>query len=159
MRRAARSTAADVSSSVTAHECVGATRCGYASECFSERARELARQADVVVTNHAMLSIDAFSGIPLLPEHDVVVIDEAHELVDRATGAVTDELTAAAVERAARRIRRLVARTHRDGVVLSEEHTGDGSLIRARVGLALAAELAPYSLVGPTDDPQPAPVR
>jgi ATP-dependent DNA helicase DinG len=81
--------------SVTAHECVGATRCQYAAECFSERARERARQADVVVTNHAMLAIDAFSGIPLLPEHDVVVVDEAHELVDRATGAVTDELTAA----------------------------------------------------------------
>jgi len=95
--------------SVSAHECLGAARCGYAAECFSEQARERARRADLVVTNHAMLTIDAFSGIPLLPEHDLVVIDEAHELVDRATGAVTDELTAAMVERAARRIRRYVS--------------------------------------------------
>ena len=95
--------------SVTAHECLGAARCGYAAECFSERARDRARRADLVVTNHAMLTIDAFSGIPLLPEHQVVVVDEAHELVDRATGAVTDELTAAMVERAARRVRRYVA--------------------------------------------------
>ena len=79
------------------------------TECFAELARERARRADVVVTNHAMLAIDAFAGIPLLPEHDVVVVDEAHELVDRATGAVTDELTAGMVERAARRIRRYVA--------------------------------------------------
>ncbi len=105
--------------SVTAHECVGAARCGYAAECFSERARERARKADVVVTNHAMLTIDAFSGIPLLPEHDVVVVDEAHELVDRATGALTDELTAAMVERAARRIKRYVAAETADALSMA----------------------------------------
>ena len=44
----------------------------------------------------------------MLPEHDVVVVDEAHELVDRVTGVATDELTAPMVERAARRARRLV---------------------------------------------------
>ena len=82
-------------SSVTAHECLGAARARTADDCFAELARERARRADVVVTNHAMLAIDAFAGIPLLPDHDVVVVDEAHELVDRATGAVTDELTAA----------------------------------------------------------------
>ena len=76
-------------------------------------------RADVVVTNHAMLAIDAFAGIPLLPDHDVVVVDEAHELVDRATGAVTDELTASAVERAARRIRRYVEPTTHDALVLA----------------------------------------
>ena len=92
--------------SVSAHECLGASRCGYAAECFSELARERARRVDVVVTNHAMLAIDAFAGIPLLPEHDVVVVDEAHELVDRATTAVTDELTVGMIERAARRIGR-----------------------------------------------------
>ncbi len=94
--------------SVTAQECVGAARCRSGDRCFTELARDRARHADVVVTNHAMLAIDAFAGIPLLPEHDVVIVDEAHELVDRATGAVTDELTAAAVERAARRVRRWV---------------------------------------------------
>jgi ATP-dependent DNA helicase DinG len=95
--------------SVSSHECLGAARCGYAADCFSEQARERARRVDVVVTNHAMLAIDAFAGIPLLPEHDVVVVDEAHELVDRATTAVTDELTVGAVERAARRVGRYVS--------------------------------------------------
>ena len=107
--------------SVTAHECVGPSRCSYAAECFSERARERARNADVVVTNHAMLTIDAFSGIPLLPEHRVVVVDEAHELVDRATGAITDELTAAMVERAARRIKRYVAAETAEALTLAAE--------------------------------------
>ncbi len=92
--------------SVTPHECLGAQRCPFADECWTEVARERARDADVVVTNHAMLAIDSLSDARLLPESDVVVVDEAHELADRATGAVTDELTAAMVERAARRGRK-----------------------------------------------------
>jgi ATP-dependent DNA helicase DinG len=54
------------------------------------------------------LPIDALEGIPVLPEHDVVVVDEAHELVDRVTGAATEELAPTAVERAIRRARRHV---------------------------------------------------
>ena len=92
--------------SVTPHECLGAQRCPYADDCFAERARERARESDVVVTNHAMLAIDSLSEARLLPEVDVVIVDEAHELADRATGAVTDELTAAMVERAGRRSRK-----------------------------------------------------
>ena len=55
------------------------------------------------MTNHALLAIDALESFTVLPEHDVVVVDEAHELVDRVTGVATDELTAPMVERAARR--------------------------------------------------------
>jgi ATP-dependent DNA helicase DinG len=113
-------------SSVTSHECVGATRCPHGDVCFAELARERARHADIVVTNHAMLAIDAFAGIPLLPDHDVVVVDEAHELVDRATGAVTDELTAAAVERAARRIKRHVAPETYDALLVAGDALAEG---------------------------------
>ncbi len=88
--------------SVSAHECLGG-RCPLVGECFVEQARTSARQADIVVTNHALLAIDSFEGRQILPEHDLVVIDEGHELVDRVTSAVTGELTAAMVERAARR--------------------------------------------------------
>ena len=91
--------------SVTPHECLGAQRCPFADDCFAEKARERAKDSDVVVTNHAMLAIDSLSEARLLPEVDVVVVDEAHELADRATGAVTDELTAAMVERAGQRCR------------------------------------------------------
>ena len=38
----------------------------------------------------------------------------------------------------------LVSRVHQEGVVLAEEHTGDGTVLHARVGAALAAELAPH---------------
>ncbi len=119
--------------SVTAHECLGPTRCGYASECFSERAREAARRADVVVTNHAMLAIDAMSGIPLLPEHDVVVVDEGHELVDRATQAITDELTSGMVERAARRARKHLPDEVFDDLLSAAEFL-DEALVEAEPG-------------------------
>ena len=72
--------------SVTARECLGATRCPFGAECFAELARGRAGEADVVVTNHALLAIDALEEFAVLPEHDVVVVDEAHELVDRVTG-------------------------------------------------------------------------
>ncbi len=38
----------------------------------------------------------------------------------------------------------LVARVHAEGEVLSEEHTGEGTLLKARVHEELAAALAPY---------------
>ncbi len=93
--------------SVTSKECLGASKCAYGQECFAEKARERAKLADVVVTNHAMLAIDAIEGAPVLPEHELLIVDEAHELVNRVTGAATAELTVGAVNRAVKRAARL----------------------------------------------------
>jgi ATP-dependent DNA helicase DinG len=101
--------------SVSAHECLG-SKCPLAQECFVENARADSRMVDVVVTNHALLAIDAFGDPTLLPEHDTVVIDEGHELVDRVTSAITDELTPAMVERAARQSARLVRGKSAEGL-------------------------------------------
>ncbi|MGI8721733.1 MAG: ATP-dependent DNA helicase [Geodermatophilaceae bacterium] len=87
--------------SVTAHECLGGQRCPQAATCFSELSRAKARESDIVVTNHAFLAIDAFEGRAMLPEHQVVIIDEAHELADRVTGVISDQLSAASVSAAA----------------------------------------------------------
>jgi ATP-dependent DNA helicase DinG len=94
--------------SVTARECLGVSKCPIGSDCFAERARAQAGKADVVVTNHAMLAIDALEGYQVLPEHDVVVIDEAHDLVDRVTSVATEELTGASISIAARRCGRMI---------------------------------------------------
>jgi len=94
--------------SVSAQECIGQHRCRFGSRCFAERAREEAAKAHIVVTNHALLAIDATSGLDVLPEHAMVIIDEAHDLVDRVTSATTGELSAPAVEAAARRSVRLI---------------------------------------------------
>ena len=93
--------------SVSAQECIGAQRCPFGSRCFAEKARDAAARADIVVTNHALLAIDATSEIDVLPDHDVVIIDEAHDLVDRVTSATTGELSGPAADTAARRAGRL----------------------------------------------------
>ncbi|OLT39266.1 ATP-dependent helicase [Serinicoccus sp. CNJ-927] len=88
--------------SVTAHECLG-SRCPVVAECFVERSRAAAAEVDVIVTNHSFMAIDAFEGRFMLPEHDLLVIDEAHELTDRVTSTITDELASSTVSAAARR--------------------------------------------------------
>ncbi|HEY3608537.1 MAG TPA: ATP-dependent DNA helicase [Pseudonocardiaceae bacterium] len=94
--------------SVSGRECLGVSRCPIGMDCFAERARADAGKADVVVTNHAMLAINALEGYQVLPEHDVVVVDEAHDLVDRVTSAATAEISGAGVSAAARRCGRLI---------------------------------------------------
>ncbi|MEU4360629.1 ATP-dependent DNA helicase [Promicromonospora sp. NPDC023987] len=91
--------------SVTAMECLGG-KCPMLAECFPDKARATSRDADVVVTNHAMLGIAATGSPGILPEHDVVVVDEAHELTDRVTSSATVDLSMASVENAARLARR-----------------------------------------------------
>ena len=97
--------------SVTANECLGATRCPHGEECFAEAARRRTQDVDIVVTNHALLAIDAMSDVNILPEHDVVIIDEAHELDGRVTSVATNELSARALTLAARRAGKLKAKT------------------------------------------------
>jgi ATP-dependent DNA helicase DinG len=94
--------------SVSARECLGVQRCPFGSQCFAELAREAAGRADVVVTNHALLAIDLLEDFDIFPEHDVVVIDEAHDLVDRVTSVASDELSAVGVEIAARRCGKMI---------------------------------------------------
>ena len=101
--------------SVSAQECIGAQRCPFGSRCFAEKARDAAARADIVVTNHALLAIDATSEIDVLPDHDVVIIDEAHDLVDRVTSATTGELSGPAVDMAARRAGRLTESAAMEG--------------------------------------------
>ena len=91
--------------SVSRAECLGPS-CPLREECFPELARAAAAEADVVVTNHAMLGIAAAGNTGVLPEHRVLVVDEAHELVERVRSQSTVSLSAAAVMRVAATARR-----------------------------------------------------
>lgn len=91
--------------SVSRAECLGPS-CPLREECFPELARAAAAEADVVVTNHAMLGIAAAGNPGVLPEHRVLVVDEAHELVERVRSQSTVSLSAAAVMRVATTARR-----------------------------------------------------
>ena len=87
--------------SVSGRECIGKDDCAFGSQCFAVAAKAKAQTADVVVTNHTLLAIEIVDNHAILPERDAVILDEAHEFMDRTTQAVTEELTAARVERAA----------------------------------------------------------
>ncbi|MFD5893260.1 ATP-dependent DNA helicase [Streptomyces sp. NPDC060366] len=107
--------------SVSSRECLGATKCAYGAECFAEMARERAKLADVVITNHALLAIDAIEGAPVVPQHEVLIVDEAHELVSRVTGVATGELTPGQVSRAVRRAAKLVDEKSADSLQTASE--------------------------------------
>lgn len=94
--------------SVSGRECVGADSCAFGRQCFAANAKAKAQTADVVVTNHTLLAIEIVDSHPILPERDVVILDEAHEFMDRATQAVTEELTSARVLRASAMARKFM---------------------------------------------------
>jgi ATP-dependent DNA helicase DinG len=114
--------------SVTSLECLGG-KCPMLAECFPEKAKAASREADVVVTNHAMLGIAASGSPGVLPEHQVLVVDEAHELTDRVTAQATSELSVATIEHAAR-----LARRH-GGIPTTDLDSASQALATVLVGL------------------------
>ncbi len=94
--------------SVASKDCLTRAKCPFGDDCFAERARDKAAASHIVVTNHAMLAIDAIDGVPMLPSYEDLVVDEAHELAARVTTSATQDLLAAEVERAGRRCARHV---------------------------------------------------
>nr|WP_203913977.1 ATP-dependent DNA helicase [Rhizocola hellebori] len=94
--------------STPARECVGATRCQYGPECFAELSRVRAREADIVVTNHSLLSVDMLAGRHIVPPHKLLIVDEAHELADRVSSAAQAELTPSGVDSTARAAKPLI---------------------------------------------------
>ena len=148
--------------SIPVRECLGAQRCPYGDECFVESSRDEARAADLVVTNHALLAINAMHGGTALPEHSAVIIDEAHELVSRVTGAASAELSPQMVERVARRALtyledevalELLESTKTlghalDGAALERVEDPDSAFVAACVAVRNAARAAVSALTG-----------
>lgn len=104
--------------SVTGMECPGAAKCPSGDNCFAEFARQAAEQADVIVVNTHLYGTHLSSGGHVLPEHDVVIFDEAHELEDIAASALGLEMTSGRFSALARNARRLVGPG--DGAVCDE---------------------------------------
>ena len=120
--------------SVTSRECLGSSRCPQGEDCFAEQARRKAQKVDVVVTNHAMLAIDALSEVSILPEHDVVIIDEAHELDGRITAVATADLSVTALTLAAKRAGKLGGTKDHDVKVTDLAKELDDALVTCNDG-------------------------
>lgn len=94
--------------SVSSEECPGARRCPKGDVCFAERARQRAGEADVVVVNLHLLGLDLATDGAVLPEHDLVVVDEAHQLEDVVSATCGFELSAGRFQNLARSIRSIL---------------------------------------------------
>jgi len=68
--------------SLSSDECPGAAKCAFGDTCFTELARLRAAESNVIVVNFALYGLDLQQHREFLPEHDVVVFDEVHELED-----------------------------------------------------------------------------
>ena len=79
--------------SVGPRECPGAFNCPSGGQCFAESARDRAAAADIVVVNTHLYGAHLASGGAVLPEHDIVVFDEAHELEEVMTSSLGVELS------------------------------------------------------------------
>jgi len=94
------------SCSCSGQECPGARECEEGPRCFAERARGLAAEADVVIVNHALACLDLGAEGNVLPDHDVLVVDEAHAFPEAATRSFGVDLAPVALGRLATMLRR-----------------------------------------------------
>jgi ATP-dependent DNA helicase DinG len=85
-------------------DCPGARDCPFGQACKAQAAKARAKTADLVVTNTAMLMADLVvrakteGDVEMLGEYEVVIIDEAHELEEWATSALSEEIKRRGIE-------------------------------------------------------------
>jgi ATP-dependent DNA helicase DinG len=110
-------------------ECPGATKCPRGEDCFAEDARHAAAVSDVIVVNTHLYGTNIAAGGAVLPDHDLVIFDEAHQLEDTVSETCGAELTAG----------RFTALAHVVGGIIDDETLKEGLLGAGdRLGLALA---------------------
>jgi ATP-dependent DNA helicase DinG len=125
--------------SVGADECPGAGRCPSGDACFAEQARRAAHEADVIVTNHHYYGLHLAAEASLLPDHEVVVFDEAHQLADALGATCGTELGGGRLRALAGRARGLLTD---DEIAVRLDRTAQDidELLRSRRGEAIAVE-------------------
>jgi ATP-dependent DNA helicase DinG len=125
--------------STTSRDCPGARRCPQGDNCFAEKARAAAGQADVVVVNLHLYGLDIASGGAILPEHDVAIIDEAHVLDDVISATCGIEVGSGRFGHLSRMLRGILAES---GQTLGDLEAAGGLLtdaIRPELGLRLTS--------------------
>ncbi len=132
--------------SVGSDECPGQARCPMGGPCFAEAARARAAAAQVVVVNLHLYGLDVATEGALLPEHQVVVIDEAHQTEDIMSDTITAELGPGRVGRVAAAAERILLEPD---LLARLRHAGDalGDLLGHRLGQRVAWPL-PDDLTG-----------
>jgi len=128
--------------SVGPRECPGAFNCPSGGRCFAEAARDRAAAADVVVVNTHLYGAHLASGGAVLPEHDVVVFDEAHQLEEVMTSSLGVELTPGRFRSLVTAARALVEQRDTDLLdALASAGEQMGTLLGDRVGTRVLHEV------------------
>jgi ATP-dependent DNA helicase DinG len=68
--------------SVTPQECLQRAKCPQGQNCFAELAKDRANESSILIVNAHLYASHLASGSMLLPSHEYVVFDEAHEILD-----------------------------------------------------------------------------
>ncbi len=93
---------------VSSEECPGRKECPFGDSCFAEEAKRKAKEANLVVVNHAlyftdlMVQIVSDGAATMLGPHDVVVFDEFHEAEEYASNTFGTSFTEIGVKMLAR---------------------------------------------------------
>jgi len=95
--------------SVGSDECPGRMKCPSGDSCFAERARDAAAAADVVVVNLHLYGLHVASGGAILPEHDLVIFDEVHQLEAVISDTTGVDLRPGRFSSVAAAVRRVIA--------------------------------------------------
>jgi ATP-dependent DNA helicase DinG len=110
----------------TANDCPGKSECPFADQCYSERAKAIAADSDVVITNTAMLMTDlkvrkATDGFAsLLGDYEALILDEAHELEEIATSSLTEEIRPSGIERLVTEVRNFASVQKREATDMGQ---------------------------------------
>ncbi len=129
--------------STGSEECPGASKCPRGEDCFAEDARQAAALADVIVVNTHLYGTNIAAGGAVLPEHELVVFDEAHQLEDTVSETTGAELTGG----------RFTALAHVVGAIIEDEAIKEGLLgAGERLGVALAPLVDSRLRQGLSDD-------
>jgi ATP-dependent DNA helicase DinG len=124
--------------SVSADQCPGAARCPLGEPCFAEAARRRAAAADVLVVNTHLYGMHVASGGVLLPDHDVVVVDEAHQLEDTISSTAGLRISAGRFSAVAASVRAIV-----DDAALAAAITDAGADVTAALAPMAGRRLVP----------------
>jgi ATP-dependent DNA helicase DinG len=81
--------------SVTPQECLHRAKCPQGQNCFAELAKDRAEESSILIVNAHLYASHLASGSMLLPNHEYVVFDEAHEILDIFASLLGTSLNAA----------------------------------------------------------------
>ena len=102
--------------SVNPQQCIGKVQCKYGNECFAELAKERAAAADVIIVNTALYGAHLAPDGNILPMHDVVVFDEAHEVQDILARLLGTTIEPSRIRATVGLVRMLLPPSQRDGL-------------------------------------------